>query len=91
MDEKEGNIVDLAEFFEQEPPVSTSRELTPIDYLAMGVDALSDNLVEANGMLAITFNDEGTPNIVWAGRLDPVAVLETLEIAKREFQKQYEV
>lgn len=56
------------------------------DYLALGVQEFGNQIAEAEAFLAITFDIDGTPQIIWAGDLDPFRALGAMEISKRIFE-----
>ena len=52
--------------------------------LSKGIEAFERELEEATGFLAITFDNDQVPRIIWAGAIDAVYSMGALEIAKYE-------
>ncbi len=57
-------------------------------YMAEGLKAFQSELADnAKGFLAIVFDTDNNPRIIWAGDADTIQWIGALEIAKNEFFK----
>jgi hypothetical protein len=66
------------------PP--TEAPLTNEEYLEKGMEAFIEASKESEGFLAVTFDDEGSPQIIWAGNLDPFKTLGAMQFAIDTFK-----
>lgn len=61
-------------------------EFTLDDVFSIALETFEESLKDAEGFITITFDKEGTPEIVHAGELDMLRTLGTLEYLKGEVQ-----
>lgn len=71
------------EFSEEDFP-----EKTPEQYLAEGVAAFGESVQDCSAFLAVTIDAEGTPQLIWAGDINPFTAIGALEISKTVFQSR---
>lgn len=55
------------------------------DFVDMGIEAFNENIQDATAFLAVTFDEDGDPSIVWAGDIDSYSAIGTLEVVKKLF------
>jgi hypothetical protein len=82
---KETKIVDISKFSKNKPENVEPEKLSKDELLQHGLDVFNDHIKEAEGFLGITVTEEGIPSIVWAGKVDTVSALGSIEIAKQIF------
>lgn len=83
MDEREANIVDLSKFSRRLPQEG---ELIPEDeYFNKGIEKFNESIDNATGFLAVTFDENNSPTIIWAGDVDTMAAVGSFEVAKQLF------
>jgi hypothetical protein len=84
MDSKETKIVDISKYSKNNP-LEVDLEQEVEELIAHGLEVFNEDLKNSSGFLAITIDEGGTPSIVWAGNVDTITTLGSIEIAKQLF------
>jgi len=80
MDEHETKVVDLSKFSKHLPE---DCQLIPEDeYFNKGIEKFNECIDDASGFLAISFDDAGSPTVIWAGDVDTLSAIGSFEVVK---------
>jgi len=85
-DETTNNPISLVAVKAQKENTPTDSETQ--DMLAQGLEAFQDRVEEASAFLSVIFDEVGDPSIIWAGDINLIKSIGSLEIAKEELIKQ---
>lgn len=87
MDKDQAKVVDISKFSKNKPKELAAEELNKdnSELLKYGAEVFMGELEGAEGFLSVTLNEEGVPSIIWAGNVDTIRILGSLDVARQLF------